>query len=682
MEPEINMFQYKISIDKKIIAILGPHLYGDTASILAELISNCHDADADNCWVTLKTGDNPEIIIEDDGHGMTPEEVNKYFLDIGYDRRLERPKTPGGRNVYGRKGIGKLAAFSLGKRIELYSLKDGKKAGCILDYDEITQKGKEPETIPDKDIKFIPDRLKNGTGTRLVLKDIQKNINNTYYYLINRILRNFYVDLSKFKIHIAKNGEAFRVINNAELNYFEKMDTILTIGSNFKKTGDLVQKNAIEDKYKSVYHFESKTKENERFGIEIPRKIEVITKSGTKQKVDFTYSGWVGTIINKENLKSLVIKDGASPDEEKSISINDNRITIFSRDRIGEYDVLPKVQTDTIYDAYIVGEIHADIFEDDNLVDMAISNRRGYEETDGRYIALISDLKSAVRSLVTRRAEINKARNEDEDKKKSDEIKAEFQNKTQTIQILRTKLDEGEQKVVEGENFQFLRAVKLAKNTKKILISHNTKNKEYGFFIMRLFEILGVDIPSTFMFTSYGPTSAPHGVDIYDYLKGAFRDDMYVVFLFSKHFYDSNMSIAETGAAWATNTNHSLIVIDIDYGDVDRPINNALNGLTIGDLTQLNRPETKKFIQKVFSYIGIPAPTEEKILEAIETVIGEFTGKLSTMSYFPTRKYQGCPICDKSGCGNVMKLKSNDAGEIFYECSTPGCGNKINASIR
>ena len=34
-----------------------------------------------------------------------------------------------------------------------------------------------------------------------------------------------------------------------------------------------------------------------------------------------------------------------------------------------------------------------DIFEDDTLADMAISNRRGYEETDPRYIEALKIIK-------------------------------------------------------------------------------------------------------------------------------------------------------------------------------------------------------------------------------------------------------------------------------------------------
>src|SRR4030042_3943779 len=329
------MFEYKINIDKKVIAILGAHLYGDTASIVAELVSNCYDADADNCWVTIKTGTAPVIIIEDDGIGMTPEEVNKYFLDIGYDRRDERPTTPKGRVVFGRKGIGKLAAFSLAKYIELYSLKDGQKAGGILDYDKITKEGKEPEAIPDEKIVFEPSKLsKNGTGTRIILAGIQKNINTTYYHLINRIVRNFNIDFEKFKIHMIKNNEEPKTINYATLDFFSKMDSIVTIGSVFKEKGEIVRKNEIIERYKRVYSYEEdlKNRENQKGRFpQIPRNIEAMDKKGQRQEIVFAFEGWMGTIINKEKLKGLVINEGATEEEENSISINDNRITIFSR---------------------------------------------------------------------------------------------------------------------------------------------------------------------------------------------------------------------------------------------------------------------------------------------------------------------------------------------------------------
>ena len=676
------MFEYRINIDKKIIAILGPHLYGDTASIVAELISNCYDADADNCWVTIETGTAPVIIIEDDGIGMTPEEVNRYFLDVGYDRRDERPTTPKGRVVFGRKGIGKLAAFSLAKYIGLYSLKDGQKAGCVLDYDKITKEGKEPEAIPDEKIVFEPSKLsENGTGTRIILAGIQKNINTTYYHLINRIVRNFNIDLEKFKIHMIKNDEEPKTINYATLDFFSKMDSIVTIGSVFKEKGEIVRKNEIIERYKRAYSYEEdlKNRENQKGRFpRIPRNIEAMDKKGERQEIVFTFEGWIGTIINKEKLKGLVINEGATEEEENSISINDNRITIFSRRRIGEYNVLPKVHTTRINDAYVIGELYVDVFEDDKLVDMAISNRRGYEETDERYEALIDDLKSLVNFVVGCKDEVMRIRRQDQEEEEAKKIREEFTGQTQTI--LREKLKEDELKVVEDEHFQFVRATRLSHNTKRILISHNKEHQKYGFFIMKMFELLGVDIEDSFIFTSYAPTRVPHAQNIYDYLKSCFREDIYVIFLFSRHFYDSNVCIAETGAAWATNRNHSNIIIDIGYDDIDKPIDNAKQGLRIGNSEDLDKEEVVKFMKAVLNDTGFVVPPDDKIYEAIEKAVEEFRVELDTELFYPRRKYQGHPLCSNQKCGNTMDLEYEGA-ELYYVCKTPGCGRQIKAEI-
>jgi len=678
------VFEYKIKIDKKIIAILGPHLYGDTASIIAELVANCYDADATDCWVTLRTGVSPEIVIEDNGVGMTPEEVNRYFLDIGYDRRTERALSPKGRRVFGRKGIGKLAAFSLAKRIELYSRKDGKKAGCILDYDKITLEGRDPEAIPEDKIEFEPGRLsEKRTGTRLILRSIQKNINTTYYYLINRIIRNFNVDFEEFRIHMIKNQESPKTISYTDLDFFGVMDTIVTIGSEYEGKLEAVQKNEVDAKYKMVARYEELLvnhgpRKSRLVGI--PKGIQVVRKGGGTKEAEFVFQGWIGTVTDKEKLKGLVITAGASEEEQDSISVNDNRITVFSRDRIGEYDVLPKVQTDTIYDAYVIGEIHVDIFEDDELVDMAISNRRGYEETDERYRVLIDCLRPLVSYVAQRKAEVQRIRKRDENAQEAEEIKKGFLEKGRTREILEGKLDETELRIIQDDHFQFARATRLSESTKRILISHNGEHAQYGFFIMKMFGLLGVNIASDFIFTSCSETGVPHGQNIYDYLKSCFREDIYVIFLFSRHFYDSNICIAETGAAWATNRNHSNIIIDIGYADIDRPIDNAKQGFMIRDMDSLDRHDVVKFIKTVLTDTGFDVPPDDDICVAVEKAVDEFRDKLHPGLFCPRRKYQGHPLCGNPHCGNTMDLKA-DATGLYYECRTPGCDQKTRAEI-
>lgn len=117
------MSVYKINIDKKVLRLLGAQLYGDTPSIISELVQNAYDADATAVWITINTTTPNSIVVADNGIGMTPDEVNDRFLNIGQDRRTAYPLSPSGRKVLGRKGIGKLAVFSLAKVIDVFSKK-------------------------------------------------------------------------------------------------------------------------------------------------------------------------------------------------------------------------------------------------------------------------------------------------------------------------------------------------------------------------------------------------------------------------------------------------------------------------------------------------------------------------------------------------------------------------------
>ena len=60
--------EYKISIDPRILKLLGPNLYTNIYYILAELIANAYDADAHNVYIITKPD---RIIVEDDGNGMS-----------------------------------------------------------------------------------------------------------------------------------------------------------------------------------------------------------------------------------------------------------------------------------------------------------------------------------------------------------------------------------------------------------------------------------------------------------------------------------------------------------------------------------------------------------------------------------------------------------------------------------
>ncbi len=80
---------FSITIDRQVIKLLGAHLYGDTPSVVNELVANAYDAGAKRIWISVKTTFPYQIRVQDDGIGMSLSEINNYYLNIGYNRRAQ-----------------------------------------------------------------------------------------------------------------------------------------------------------------------------------------------------------------------------------------------------------------------------------------------------------------------------------------------------------------------------------------------------------------------------------------------------------------------------------------------------------------------------------------------------------------------------------------------------------------
>ena len=676
------MTEYRINIDKNVLRLLGAQLYGDTPSIIAELVQNAYDADAKNVWITVNIHGQSSIVVQDDGIGMTSDEINDRFLNIGQDRREKYPLSPGGRKVLGRKGIGKLAVFSLAKVIDVASQKNNLFSACRMDFEKITRQNGEPEDIASKvsddTTLFFKEHM---TGTVIVLQQIQKDIARSLNYIVNKLIRTFDVNSENFKIYIRKNNDAFAELSRKELTFTERMDTIVTFGDKFSHMIDEVRANEISGDYKIAKRYENLTTEKQ-FQI-MPYEIDVMDKNGHHVKRNFSFEGWVGTLQDRSSFRSYIDKRYVSEKVTRfEVSLTDNRITVFSRGKVGEFDILPKVQTNRIADAYVIGEIFAEIFEDDELADMAISNRRGYDESDQRYIQLIRVVTNVVAYITRRKEEINSKIKKDKENRGALDVKNRFLERApQTRKALKEKLSIDEQKHFENELLQFGRAINLTNSTKRIFISHKTECKEFGSFLIRCFELVGMDIKSNIIFSATAELGVPHGQDIYDYLRNCFRDDLYVIFLFSRAFYNSNMCIAETGAAWATNKNYSNVVIDMGFGGIDHPINNAKIGVSLADL------EDDELILKIRNLIKstlestefTPIPNDNFIENKIKEALNEYKDRLVPPKYLPHRRYLATPVCPE--CGSHMKLIYNANEQLVFSCVARKCNCEIEAVI-
>ncbi len=115
-----------------VVKHLGVQMYaGRPVPAIAELISNAWDADATKVEVRLPLDEpwNPTKIkqfidVADNGNGMTWDMVRDAYLDVGRDRREaeKTDKSPAGRLLQGKKGVGKLAGFGVADMVEVQTV--------------------------------------------------------------------------------------------------------------------------------------------------------------------------------------------------------------------------------------------------------------------------------------------------------------------------------------------------------------------------------------------------------------------------------------------------------------------------------------------------------------------------------------------------------------------------------
>lgn len=115
-----------LKTDERVIARVTDGIYRQPASALRELISNAYDADATRVVIKTDAPRFERVSVEDDGHGMGPEALAHLLLHIGGSakRSVDGPdlgitsatdpmKSPGGRRLIGKIGIGLFSVSQL-----------------------------------------------------------------------------------------------------------------------------------------------------------------------------------------------------------------------------------------------------------------------------------------------------------------------------------------------------------------------------------------------------------------------------------------------------------------------------------------------------------------------------------------------------------------------------------------
>lgn len=203
----------KLTIKHNVIEHLGLKLYKNkVGNVLAEIIANSWDADAEHVYVDL----NEDVIsVSDDGHGMSFENIRDIYLKVGKPKRSSGTELSSSKNrkSMGRKGLGKLAPFGIARDIEVTSIADGNVTRFKLPLDKILQQGNgdyEPVfSLVDKPMKDVhPNSFGAATEQFWVrLKNLEK-IQGTLVEMTNITLKN----LPKPEKVLMEIGKRFTVV--------------------------------------------------------------------------------------------------------------------------------------------------------------------------------------------------------------------------------------------------------------------------------------------------------------------------------------------------------------------------------------------------------------------------------------------------------------------------------------
>jgi hypothetical protein len=163
----------KIKFAGRLIDLLGHQMYGGPVPSVTELVANAWDADAEKVEISIPADVktlNAEIVVRDYGSGMSFEELNNYYLHIGYERRNRGERTPKGRLVMGRKGIGKLAGFGIAEDIIVTSIKKGHLVELGLNYTQL----RDLETTADFTFEPLRDEATDESdGVKITFKTLK-----------------------------------------------------------------------------------------------------------------------------------------------------------------------------------------------------------------------------------------------------------------------------------------------------------------------------------------------------------------------------------------------------------------------------------------------------------------------------------------------------------------------------
>lgn len=552
---------FSLKVSPRMLELLSKDLYTNMYFVLAELIANAYDADAENVYVYI---DDHEIRVEDDGNGMSADNLdNNYLLIGGESRNCEgNARTPIKKRLkMGRKGVGKLAALSISDGFKLITVQDSNAIGIFVphrvEHDDEILKVLKPT---DYSLNRITSH-----GTAVIMEHPKVNIPKLQETVLKNLAKIFPNDIEDFLIHIIYKGNEELLVPD-EKDVINRLATFISIGDEKKY---LENNLPTDEKNLQVRNINAITK-----------KIMMQNTKGIQEPIEIQIYGWIGTYKTSRGMKKEINE------------FSDNYLAVFAHNKMGLRNILPIISKNRVYESYIVGNLYIDAFEAPDFPDMAGTNRQGYNENDPRWVNALSYIREITDEIIKLHSQFASLERSEKEAKKLLRKEAEELDLKEKLNTTTQCITENLTRKIKGvsspetihqavsdelETMKSLLGFKATvdANKKKIMISQTLKDKPVADVIYQMLLFNGV--PKEDIIYSNGPdpeTNLPER-DIYGYLQKFFINSastemIYVLFVTSKNVIDVDPEhpaiswgeLMEIGAAWVTKKDHWIFNID------------------------------------------------------------------------------------------------------------------------
>lgn len=194
----VHLIEANFKPRARLLAQLGDQLIKNESIALIELVKNAYDADALTVDIKMNanhSSDINEIVISDDGCGMSTDTIVNVWLEPGSDFKAQQIK----ENIFskkffrlpiGEKGIGRFGVHKLGKVIEMTTkTSNDKEVYVSIDWtklEDYTYLKDVPVTIHERNTPEV--FLDGATGTKIEIRGLRKKWTRGSVRAVNRAI--------------------------------------------------------------------------------------------------------------------------------------------------------------------------------------------------------------------------------------------------------------------------------------------------------------------------------------------------------------------------------------------------------------------------------------------------------------------------------------------------------------